>query len=59
MRRAGLEELRERALSHLGADLGGVAGLVKEVGLNVERDRHAGVAEDAADLGGVEAEVED
>jgi hypothetical protein len=36
-----------------------VAGLVEEVGVDVERDRDARVAEDAADLDDVEAQVED
>lgn len=36
-----------------------MAGVVEEVGIDVERDRNSGVAEDAADLGNVEAEVDD
>jgi len=43
----------------LGADVGVVGGLFEEVGVGVEGDAGAGVAEDAADLGDVEADVDD
>jgi hypothetical protein len=36
-----------------------VAGVVEQVRVDVERDRDAGVAEDAADLGWVEPGVDD
>lgn len=36
-----------------------MAGIVEEMGVNVEGDRDPGVAEDATDLGDVEAEVDD
>jgi hypothetical protein len=36
-----------------------VAGVLKQVGVGVERDRDARVAEDAADLGYVEPEIDD
>jgi hypothetical protein len=36
-----------------------VARPLEEVGVDVESDRRAGVAEDAADLAGVEAQVDD
>lgn len=36
-----------------------MAGVVEEVRIGVEGDRDPGVAEDAADLGDVEAEVDD
>jgi hypothetical protein len=41
------------------ANLTVVAGVVKEVRADIERDRDARVAEDPADLGDVEAEVDD
>jgi hypothetical protein len=41
------------------ADVFGVGGLVEEVGVGVEGDAGAGVAEDAADVGDVEFEVDD
>jgi hypothetical protein len=40
-------------------DLSRVAGVVEEVGVDVERDRHARVAEDAADLRDIEPEIDD
>jgi hypothetical protein len=36
-----------------------VAGVVEEVGIDIERDRDARVSEDAAHLRDVESEVED
>jgi hypothetical protein len=36
-----------------------MAGIIEEVRVDVERDRDAGVAEDAADLSDIEAEVDD
>jgi hypothetical protein len=36
-----------------------VAGVLEEVRVDVERDRDARVAEDAADLGWVEPEIDD
>ena len=47
------------AAGELGADVGVVGGLFEEVGVGVEGDAGAGVAEDAADLGDVEADVDD
>jgi hypothetical protein len=44
---------------HPLADLVGVPGVVEQVGVDVEGDRDPGVAEDAADLDDVEAEVDD
>jgi hypothetical protein len=44
---------------HAGLDVACVAGVLEEVRVDVERDRDAGVAEDAADLGWVEPEVDD
>jgi hypothetical protein len=46
-------------VGHAGADVGGVAGLVEEVGVDVEGRAGAGVAEDAADLLDVELQVDD
>ena len=58
-RRGCPERHREFALGELGADVGGVACLFEEVGVGVEGHAGAGVAEDAADLGDVEADVDD
>jgi hypothetical protein len=55
----GFEKPGERACGHERADLGGVAGVVEEVRVDVERGGDAGVAQDAADLGDVEPEVDD
>jgi hypothetical protein len=55
----GLEQAGEWAGGHAGPDVFGVAGVVEEVRVDVERDRDAGVAEHAADLGWVEPEVDD
>lgn len=54
-----VQELHERACSHLLAQFTGVSGLVEEVGVDIESDGGAGVAEDAADLGDIELEVDD
>jgi hypothetical protein len=58
-RRLGLEQARERAGGHPGSDVARVAGVLEEVRVDVERDRDARVAEDAADPGYVEPEVDD
>jgi hypothetical protein len=50
---------REVTCCHSPADLAGVASVVEEVGVDVEGDCDPGVAENAADLGDVEAEVDD
>jgi hypothetical protein len=55
----GLEQGGERAGGRAGSDVARVAGVLKEVCVDVERDRDARVAEDAADLGDVEPEVDD
>jgi hypothetical protein len=49
----------EAAIGHGGADLGGVARPLEQVRVDVEGDRRAGVAEDAADLADVEPQVDD
>jgi hypothetical protein len=53
------EDLGEAAGGHGRADVGGVARPLEQVGVDAERDRRAGVAEDAADLADVEAQVDD
>ena len=53
------EQHRELAAGELGANGGAVASLVEQVGVGVERHAGAGVAEDAADLDDVEADVDD
>jgi hypothetical protein len=55
----GLEQAGEWAGGDAGADVARVAGVLEQVGVDVEPDRDAGAAEDAADLGGVEPEVDD
>jgi hypothetical protein len=50
------EDLGEAAAGDGGADVGGVAGLLEQVRVDVESDRRACVAEDAADLADVAAE---
>jgi hypothetical protein len=55
----GLEQAGERAGGHAGPDVACVAGALKEVRVDIECDRDARVAEDAADLGYVEPEVDD
>jgi hypothetical protein len=49
----------EAAVGHGGADVGGVTRPLEEMGVDVERDRRACMAEDAADLADVEAQVDD
>jgi len=51
--------LAEVAVGHAFADVVGVGGVVEEVGVGVEGDAGSGVAEDAADVGDVEFEVDD
>ena len=58
-RRLGLEQARERAGGHPGSDVARVAGVLEEVGVDVEGDRDARMPEDAAHLGDVETEVDD
>jgi hypothetical protein len=53
------EQLSEAAVFHGVADALGVLGVVVEVGVGVEGDAWSGVAEDAADVGDVEFEVDD
>jgi len=53
------EDVGEAAVGHGGANVGGVARPVEEVGVGVEGDRGACVAEDAAHLADVEAQVDD
>jgi hypothetical protein len=53
------EDVGEAAVGHGGADVGGVARPIEEVGVDVEGDCGACVAEDAADLADVEAQVDD
>jgi hypothetical protein len=56
---AKIEQLGELASRHSLAEFLGVTGVVEEMRVDVEGDRDPGVAEDAADLGDVEAEVDD
>ena len=53
------EQIGEGATGHLRPHVEGVARLVEHVGVDVERGRDPGVAEDAADLGDIEAQVDD
>ena len=55
----GFEQVGEWAGGHAGADVARVAGVLEQVRVDVERDRDARVAEDPADLGRVEPEVDD
>jgi hypothetical protein len=55
----GIEQAREGAAGHADLDVRGVARLVKEVRVDVERHAHARVPEDAADLHDVELQVDD
>jgi hypothetical protein len=55
----GRERRRELAGCELGADIGGVARLLEQVRVDVESHARPRVAEDAADLGDVEADVDD
>ena len=50
---------RVGAAGELRADIVGVGGLFEQVGVDVEGDARARVAEDAADLDDVEADVDD
>ena len=54
-----VEERPELAAAHSFEDVLCVLGLVVEVGVGVKGDAGAGVAEDAADMGDVEVEVDD
>jgi hypothetical protein len=58
LERAG-EEVGELAVRELRANLGAVRCLREEVRVGVEGHARSGVAEDAADLGDVEADVDD
>jgi hypothetical protein len=53
------KEVREVALGELGTDIGAVARRFEQVRVGVEGHACAGVAEDAADLDDVEANVDD
>jgi len=55
----GFEEVGEVALRELGTNIGAVACFLEKVRVRVERHARSGVAEDAADLGDVEADVDD
>src|SRR5829696_8855763 len=55
----GLEQVGVWAGGHAGAAVACVTGVLEQVGVAVEGDRDAGVAEHAADLGWVEPEVDD
>jgi hypothetical protein len=53
------EQVGEVALRELGTDVGAVPGFLEKVRVGVEGHAGAGVAEDCADLGDVEADVDD
>jgi hypothetical protein len=53
------EQVGELAPRELGADVCAMSGLLEQMGVGVERHARAGVAEDAADLDDVEADVDD
>jgi hypothetical protein len=53
------EDLGEAAAGHRGPNFDSMAGLLEEVRVDVQGDRRAGVAEDAADLANVETQVDD
>jgi len=53
------EDGREVASCELGAEVGAVGCLLEEMGIGVEGDACAGMAEDAADLRDVEPDVDD
>jgi hypothetical protein len=55
----GFEQAGEWAGGHAGSDVLRVAGVLEQVRVGVERDGDARMAEDAADLGRVEPEVDD
>jgi hypothetical protein len=50
-------QVRKCTGGHAVADVGGVARLVEDVGVDVERGAHARVPEDPADVNDVEAEI--
>lgn len=54
-----LEQLRECTLREETPDLVGVANLVEEMGVDVERRAHLRVPENAADLSDIQAQVDD
>jgi hypothetical protein len=54
-----LEQRGERAGGHLGLEVLGVASVVEEVGVDAQGRGDLGVAEDAADLRDIQAEVDD
>jgi hypothetical protein len=54
-----LEQVGEVALRELGTNIGAVAGLLEQVRVGVESHARARMAEDAADLDDVEADVDD
>jgi hypothetical protein len=56
---AAIKQLGEGAARHLRPHVEGVPGLIEHVGVNVECRRDTGVTEDAADLGDIEAQVDD
>jgi hypothetical protein len=53
------EQVGEVALRELGTDVGAVARFLEQVRVGVQGHAGAGVAEDAADLEDVEADVDD
>jgi hypothetical protein len=53
------EQVGEVALRELGTDVGAVACFLEQVRVGVERHARSGVAEDGADLGDVESDVDD
>jgi hypothetical protein len=53
------EQVRELAAAHLRSHLGPVDGFVEDVRVGIEGDAGARVAEDRADLGDVEPQVDD
>jgi hypothetical protein len=58
-RRERAKQVGELALCELGTDVGAVAGLLEQMRVRVEGHARPGVAEDPADLGDVEADVDD
>ncbi len=55
----GFEQVGEVALRELGTDVGLVPCFLEEVRVGVQRHARSGVAEDGADLGDVESDVND
>src|SRR6266508_1404064 len=53
------EQVGKLALGEFGTDVGAVTGFLEEMRVGVEGHAGAGVAEDAADLDDVEADVDD